>query len=185
MDMTIYKHIKTIGALLAILAFCTQWLVVDGLEQELRSTQPSVSFAIGPVHENTFEILYHQTKDPAFLAKAMNAAGVRFGWLHITPAFGPDTSEERSKLVYAMNAKPKTWEEYTRLHDEFLRSNGKYWDTKWRRRISDIAHKIDIARAVTFLISLIGLLMVWAGESFPSRRRKRRLGGETASGQAQ
>lgn len=184
--MTIYKYIKTIGALLAILAFCAQWLVVDRLEQELRSTQPSVSFAIGPVHENTFEILYHQTKDPAFLSKAMNAAGTRFGWVHVTPAFESDTLQERSKLVYeAMNANPKTWEEYTRLRDEFLRSNGKYLDTEWRHRISDIDDKIDIARAVTFCISLIGLLVVWTGESFPSRRRKRRAGGETASGQAQ
>ena len=180
--MKIYKHIKTIGALLAILAFCTQWLVVDRLEQKLRSTQPSISFAIGPVHENTFEILYQQTKDPIFLERAINAAGNRFAWLHLSPGFASDTLEERSKLVYdAMNAKPKTWEEYIRLRDEFFRSNGKYWDTEWRHKIVGIDRQIDIARAATFFISLIGLLMVWTGESFPSRRRRRPARDEPAA----
>jgi len=184
--MKIYRHTKTIGAFLAILAFCAQWLVVDRLEEKLRTTQPSISFAIGPVHEKTFEILYHQTKDPTFLAEAINAAANRFAWVHFSPGFASDTEEERSKLVHeAMQAKPKTWDEYIRVRDEFLRNNGKYWNTEWRHRIGNIDRQIDIARAITFSISLIGLLMVWAGESFPSRRRKRTAGGQTASAQAE
>ncbi|MBL8300857.1 MAG: hypothetical protein JNN30_21155 [Rhodanobacteraceae bacterium] len=164
------RYRKTVGALLAVVAFVFQWTVVDGLEAKSKSVFPSASFATGEVNEHSLELLYLNTQDLRFLEAALQAASMRFTVLHLSPAFQEATKESRFQvLLQAMQGKPTSWDDYLSRKQSFLREMGKFWNDEWRKGAAKAQRYASFAKVVTFIVSLVGLLLVWSAEAFPSK----------------
>lgn len=167
---TFLRYRKTIGALLAVVAFVLQWTVVDVLESKSKAVFPDASFGVGEVREHSLELLYLQTRDIRFLEDALHSASMRFTVLHLSPAFQKATEEARFKvLLEAMQSKPTSWDDYLAKKQSFLREMGRFWDDEWLKGAARQQRYARIAKIFTFTVSLVGLLLVWSAEAFPSK----------------
>ena len=161
------KYRKTVGSLLMVAAFVSQWVLT---ELESASAPNDISGYFDEVRRLQYETLFHQTHDLRFLESALHTQAMQMAALNWGPDFKPETSNDRFKpIVEAQSYRPTSLEDYVAHRDGLSSSAGRYWHDEWVPSAIRRAATREYLKYSTFAISLLGLLLVWSGEAFDQK----------------
>ncbi len=168
------RYRKTIGSLLMVAAFVVQWVLTEYVEPAAEATfsNPDTCGDTSLQTQN-LELLFHVTGEPTHLHDAIRTRALFYYEFLTSPAFDEATVDHRlGPVAEAMTATPDTFEEYARLKVSLGKHAGRLWGDEWRPGAQAIKRRGLYLRVAIFLVSLLGLLLIWSGENFEGQGKQ-------------